>query len=451
MFKLISLMIVVLAGSDAFDLDLSLVPGLSAKNVLLNIVAAMLVLQAILGTPPRMEFKAIQICFVILIGYALLTLVSITFFIHFPPRYNWKAAGMRLKIDLLDNLLFFGAVFYGLRTNFEVRAITKLLLGSLTFMNFITILNFVGLIDVGISEVGDNPEEYGRVFGAFGHPNGTGAVIVCFLPAYFIVAERSRGPAKLGWYVSALISITVLMLTASRGAMVGFVVGGAWGLFICRKYVDFPRLVRWALVVVAFLAVIGPIFSMFGSVHENMMVERVLHFDLSTGGSGRDRIWRTAINRMMASPLSLVTGFGWNSYDAMGYYLALHNQYLWLWFELGLIGLSSYVASIWLAVRYAMRAVDVAKPEDRGYLLALVFSMLILSITVFFTLLYRPWAYLWIYVGATLRMAAVSMREYREQAAAKVDAVAAEFQPRRPIGGVTGPLVHGSSIGVPRR
>lgn len=450
MFRLISLMILVLAGSDAFDLDLSVLPGLSAKNILLNLVAAMLVLQTILGTPLKMEFKAIQLCFAILLCYALLTMVSIIFFIHYPPRYSWKDAGMRFKIDLLDNLMFFAAVFYGLRTNFEVRAITKLLLGSLTLMNLITILNFIGLIDVGISEVGDNPEEYGRVFGAFGHPNGTGAVIVCFLPAYFVVADRSRGPARIGWYVSALISTTVLMLTASRGAMVGFVVGGAWGLFICRKYVDFPRLAKWTLISIAFLAVLAPLFSMFGSVHENMMFERVLHFDLSTGGSGRDRIWRTAIDRMMASPLSLFTGFGWNSYSAMGYYLALHNQYLWLWFELGLIGLSSYVASIWLVVRYALRAVDFATPEDRGYLLALIFSMLILSITVFFTLLYRPWAYIWIYAGATLRMAAVILREHRKQVAAE-NAVTSKGLARRLVGNVTGSPAHGSSVAAQRR
>jgi hypothetical protein len=53
----------------------------------------------------------------------------------------------------------------------------------------------------------------------------------------------------------------------------------------------------------------------------------------------------------------------------------------------------------------AQKAIPVAMLEQRAFLIAFVFAMLILSVVLFFTLLYKPWPYIWAYIGASLRIA----------------------------------------------
>lgn len=410
MAYLIYAVLAVLAIADTFALDLSLAPGLSVKNAMLNLVAGVLILQKVMGAPIRFELRTLQLWFGVLIGYALFTLLVIVFVTHFPPGYRWIEGVMRLKIDLIDNAIFFAVAFYGIRTAEEAKTLTRLMLIALTVMNFVSIGDVIGIFDIGVNQIGDNGEEAGRVFGTFGHPNGTAAVIVTLLPAYVAVAYTRGGLMKYIWLGGALISTVLLMMTASRGALVGLAVGTLWGVILCRAYFNFAYLGRWVIAGIAAVAVLVPLTAILSSGHENVLVDRIMTFDVATGGSGRDVIWRTAVNRMMATPLSLITGFGWNAYNAMGYYLAPHNQYLWLWFELGIIGVLSYVLLIRQAVATARSALPLANAVDRQYLIALVVGLMILSVTLFFTMLYKPWAYIWMYIGATLRLAVVQRR-----------------------------------------
>jgi O-antigen ligase len=116
------------------------------------------------------------------------------------------------------------------------------------------------------------------------------------------------------------------------------------------------------------------------------------------------------LDKMMANPLALITGFGWDTYDVMGFFYATHNHYLTLWFELGIVGLGSYLLLIGQLVMTARRAAEIAPEPTARYLIAFIYGILAVSGAAFFTTLSKPWLYVWMYVGLTMRMAVLTMQ-----------------------------------------
>ena len=94
----------------------------------------------------------------------------------------------------------------------------------------------------------------------------------------------------------------------------------------------------------------------------------------------------------------------------MGFFYATHNHYLLLWFELGIIGLACYLIVIRQLVITARRAAETAPDEAARYLIAFIYGIIAISGAIFFTLIFRPWPYVWAYTGLTMRMAVIAMQ-----------------------------------------
>jgi O-antigen ligase len=116
------------------------------------------------------------------------------------------------------------------------------------------------------------------------------------------------------------------------------------------------------------------------------------------------------VDMMMGNPITLITGFGWDAYDFMGFFYAPHNHYLLVWFELGIVGLASYLLLIRQLVVTARSAAENASEETARYLTAFVYGILALSGALFFEQLFEPWKYIWIYCGLTMRMAVIALQ-----------------------------------------
>jgi len=108
----------------------------------------------------------------------------------------------------------------------------------------------------------------------------------------------------------------------------------------------------------------------------------------------------------------------------MGFTFAVHNHYLWLWFELGVIGLGSYLMVVAQLLITARRAAAIANSETSRYLIAFIYGWLALSFAVLAALLFRPWLYIWAYTAVTMRMALIATQTAKEprQSAAPVAA-----------------------------
>jgi O-antigen ligase len=404
---LFMLLIASLAVSDIFSINFSMGPGLSVKNALLYLIAFGLFFRFVLVGERALPLPSVHAWFAVWVLYAILSCIVAGYIIEYRD-YDVIDAAIRLKASIIDPLLIFMCVFFGVRTSDDARFVMKTLLVAVGIANLATLSDVMGFTSFGVV-VGDTGAEQGRVFGVFGHANETGALIVTLLPAMLAAVMASRHFARLAWIVALLASTVVMILTVSRGAYVAAIVGPAWAAYLCRRYVPMSQLAAGGALalgavalVVAFAIVVEPAI---GSIVMERLIGQSTSIDLSEVSSGRTAIWLDIVRTMMATPITLITGFGWDVYSAMPFRYVAHNHYLNLWFNLGVIGVAAFVFLLRQVVLTARAAVPVADDKDRRHLLAFIFGIMSLAVAAFFTNIFGPWLYVWIYIGAIMRIA----------------------------------------------
>jgi O-antigen ligase len=407
---LLVLPLIVYTIGDTFRLALSLGPGLSLKNGTVYVVGLMLVMRTVIRGRggSRFELPTIHICFAILIAYAACSLIVAGFIVRYDD-YHIVDSVITLKASLIDNAIILGLFFYGTRTIKDGLFLTKAIVAAVTVANVICLASIWGFLD--IPGVRGLPEEGGRVPGPFGHPNETAALVAAVIPAYVAIMRSSRGVGPLVWIAGAASSIAMLFMTASRGAFVAMLLGYPWMAYVFRRYLSLRQVLLWSGGVLVLGAVI---LSLLGTHFVSLVLERIVTessaSDIGALSSGRSGIWTRALEQMLTMPITLITGFGWNAYEAMGFRYAPHNTYLLAWFELGLVGLLCFCILLLRTVSTVRAAVAAAEPLSRSYLMAFVFGFVAFSITLFFGNLYEPWMYVWAYAGVSLRMALVTAK-----------------------------------------
>lgn len=405
---LIVLLVAVLVLSDVLGIQMSLAPGLSVKNLVLYWICFALVARFVINGEFQLELAPLTVAFVFMIAYAFFSYLVAGFLIKY-PRYDVIQSGIGLKGLLIDPALFLFATFYALRSNDDVIAVLKGFAIALTVANFVTITDVVGLTHFGV-RVGSSGAEAGRVFGVFGHANETAGLIVCMLPAVAALAVSNRN--KIFWWGSVLISLAVLIMTVSRGAFVAGALGTAWAMYICRRYLPVATMLRSAFlgltVIVVGMVVVSLIDPTIGGTLKDRLLGQSSSISVDEVSSGRTVIWAAAIGLMMRSPLTLLTGFGWDTYEVMPVHYATHNHYLSLWFELGIPGVASLVFILGYVVLVARSAIRSQNSEMRPHLVASVFGILSLAIALMFGNMVNPWPYVWIYIGIVMRAAMIA-------------------------------------------
>jgi O-antigen ligase len=410
----LALLFILLMAGDVFGWNQSLAPGLSVKNAIIYVAALMLAARLVFGGGLKLELPGIHIWIGVLIGYAVLSWLTAGFVIHYES-YKLMQTGIDLKAQLVDYFVIFALFLYGMQSVADAKFVTKALLIGLTCANAIAIGDTVGVFQIGVTMVGTDGVEAGRAFGAFGHANETAALVICLLQAYVAVAVSSRGVMPLFWVGSGLISATMMLMTGSRGAFVALALGGVVAWYTCRRLVSSAR----AVPLLVALVVLGiPLLLLVNMKFGGILTDRVIEMlqDPVTRSGDRTSIWLQGISRMMNHPLTLLTGFGWDSYSVMGFFYATHNYYLLLWFELGIVGVLSYVAIIRAIVVTARSAAEVASAELKAYLVAFIFGICFVSVALFFSLLFKPWLYIWAYIGMTMRLAVIASADAKSAA-----------------------------------
>lgn len=419
------LVICALATADIFSGGMSMGPGLSVKNALIYPITLGLMFRMSVTGGFRVRLPILNAAFVIWITYAILTWIACITLVHYPG-YEARATGISLKSLMMDSGIFFFTYFYGVDSENDFFVMAKTLALAIGVANILTLADVAGLVHLGIT-IGSEGVEADRVFGVFGHANDTAALIVCLLPMLAAVATLSRGWAKVFWVIGALSSIAVLMLTVSRGAYVGVAVGYAWAVWLCRRYLPTSRVVAWVLIGLSSLVVaVGlavAVMPQFTQVLTERLFNQTMAVSASTASSGRTSLWGATLDLMMAHPITFLTGFGWQTEQLM-FTLVTHNNYLDQLFELGAIGLLAFLTILYQSVRTALRAVAIAEAHLRPYMIAFVFGMLGLAISIFFVNLEKPWDYVWLYAGFTLRAAADAIERAQAPSALATHTVA---------------------------
>ena len=402
------LMLIVFATTiaDALQLEFSLAPGLSLKNLLLYAAAGVLILRAIVVRDLRLQYPAMQGAFTVLVLYAIVSWVALSFVLQVPG-YEVVANAITLKSNFVDYLVFFLVFFYGARNSREALQVVFVLMAAVALANLLTVTNVAGLTAIGEVSYGNEDDyEGGRIHGVFGHANETGAIIALLLPFYIAAIESTRGIFRIGWYGALAASLGMLLLTGSRGALAGLALGAVPAMLALRRYLQARRVLFW-LGWSAAVAVPGLVF--FGGQYFETLMGRLRSQSVtgvSDASSGRTDLWWQGISTMFDAPYSLLTGFGWGAWNEHGFIYVAHNQYLWIGFELGLIGLALYFIVLGLVGRQAVRALPTAPPSTRPYLFAFVVGFSALLVTMFFENMYKPSLYMWPLFALMMRCAA---------------------------------------------
>ncbi len=340
----LALILAFIAG-DALGMQMSLFTGFSVKNAILYSIGFTLVFRTALTGGVKLDLLSLHVIFFLLIGYAGL-MWAIAFGVAHYPGYSFFGGLVTLKTKMIDPALMLFAAFYGLRTMDDAKWMIGALLLAIAGANLLTLADSVGLVHVGM-KVGERDLEAGRIFGAFGHANDTGTLIVTMLPGMIAMMVTSQRH-KLIWGGAMLVSALVLVLTVSRGAFVGLFLGTALAGFMLRRYVPMQKFVVWGAVAIVGVMFVGLIAGLVDAQIGNTISERLFgqskSIDMSEASSGRTQIWGELLERMTRTPLTLLTGFGWDVYYVMPFRYAPHNHYLGTYFDLGIPGVALFLA-----------------------------------------------------------------------------------------------------------
>ncbi len=377
--------------------DLTITTGLSAKNLVIYLVATFLALRMVIARTSIMSAPSMQVAFLVQIAYALCTWLIAAFIIKYPG-YDLIQTGIQLKAGLIDYYIFFLVFLFGVSTAEDTLKVIRWILAGAIFANLCTILDTAGIVNLGYHERLD-----GRTQGALGESNQYAAYIVLLIPGMIAAAASTRGVWRLAWVGGALLSLITLAMTASRGGIVGMVLACVVGAYLFRHLVSYGRAAGWIfaslIVIVTFAS-----FSKYGGLLTERVFGQTSDMDATYASSGRTEIWLNLFATMLQEPLTFITGFGWNVYWSFPFRFSPHNHYFALWFNLGLVGLISGCYLLFGAIGRARRASLVAEPDVRRQLIAYVIGGIAVCGAVFFVDLHDPWNYFWMYTGAVMRL-----------------------------------------------
>ncbi len=394
-------------GSRALGLDLGLAPGISIKNVMLYAAVSAIAVESAIARNRKIELLPVILPFALLILYALLTWLFTILFLE-NPYYLPRATLIRLKVKLGDQFLWLLVFFFGVINWKDALWLLKALLWVMIIGCLITIVDTFNIPDLGIITARDRD---GRIEGIIGSAAEFGGLLAFALPLIVALWWTETGLRKSFALVGIGLALVSIMLSASRGAMLGLVAGAVMAAIYLRRYISAQIVVRATLAVLVFTAV--AVLVVLSTDFEYLLKER-LSTGLDTGNvetisSGRTAILVAALREMAEYPLSFVIGLGWEAYyQTAGNRYATHSVYLDRLYNLGAIGLALFVLTFVGAIATARRGLRNAPTQAAPFLMATIIGMTSFMIAMAFTDIEAATTYVWAYAGLALRIAVAS-------------------------------------------
>jgi len=401
-FLLFMLFFVMLV-ADMLGLNLSLAPGLSIKNAFLYSIFLGIAIETALKRNRRLELLSVIVPYTLYFLYAAFTVVVVILLVDYTG-YRPLQSLISLKAGLADNLLVLLVFYYGVLTPKNAMSLMKMIIWTVLVVNIITVVDALNIVDLGLIQARAD----GRISGPVGESNQYAALLALFLPPILGLALVERGMLRKLALLGFAASVLALLMTASRGGVVGVFLGALAGAFFLRQFITGKNIVRAfvALLILSPIALGAMYFAGFGDLIYERFIEG------SSGGSswevssGRTAIWGGALSKMFDQPLSIITGFGWDAYrQAFVFKYAPHNSYLKIFFELGAIGLLPILLALANILRVARLALRQAESNRAIMLLSFVFGFFGLLIAIFFVDIIKPWILIWAFVGVMMRIA----------------------------------------------
>lgn len=172
------------------------------------------------------------------------------------------------------------------------------------------------------------------LFGQEADPNNQAAFLLVGLSValYNLIVKKER-------YIFSVATIAInaysLFLTGSRGGLIGLVCIVLALFIVASKGMKLSR----RLWLIAVMAIVGTaLYSLAIRFLPEDIFLRLFSFDSYEGGSERDIIWKNGW-KLLTSDLNFVFGAGWGAYYGYnGMYVAMHNTFLSMLCDVGIMG-----------------------------------------------------------------------------------------------------------------
>lgn len=205
-----------------------------------------------------------------------------------------------------------------------------------------------------------------NIFDSYLDPNNLAAILLTgVFTAFSSIWNKSKiTPVSNIFGIAAVITMIVAtLLTGSRGGIIALIVGFAVYIYAKSNKKSRP------IVVLCFVVGVIIAFILAKNLLPPELSRRIFEFSEYGSGSGRMAHWVAAIKKICDNPLF---GFGAASYfgyfsSVQGGEFAMHNTFLAVLFEIGLIGLIVFMIPIILGIKSALKT-------KSALLLAVIFS-----------------------------------------------------------------------------
>jgi len=266
-------------------------------------------------------------------------------------------------------VVFFFLMLQLTQTIDEVRRVVRVVVLSCTVAAVVGLYGFIAL-------------DLERAAGPIYDPNDFAYLMVCALPlaCYLLATEKRR---RLVWAICCTLLIGATLATLSRGALVGLAALAPWGIATRRI-----PLTGVLLGVVAVLSVAGLAFTLWAPVLQDRLSMKSRIADRNV--DAREALWAGALRMAEGRPLTGVgpgrfgaesAGYVRNNPIPLGEDPAVHNSYLHVLAEVGVLGFVGFVgfliASWRLLARGRRRAIGVGDVDGRRLATAMQASLLV--------------------------------------------------------------------------
>ena len=229
------------------------------------------------------------------------------------------------------------------------------------------------------------------------HPNTVGKVAaITALIAFHRIRLTGSVAAKVYWFLAGIALVCALAATVSKTSLGAFVIA-CLVYFVAGKH-SVPAKITSALLV--FVFAVGTYYFLSPQLDSYSRQQRGAALETL---SGRLPLWQDTWEMIRERP---ITGYGFLSYRDYGPQLFsvrvvhAHNEWLHIWFSLGLVGLLlaagiylSYFRSAWKFLRsqrlsrhgalaLALLAMALVRGVTEADLVGLVFSLALLLVTI---------------------------------------------------------------------
>ncbi|MFK8044718.1 MAG: O-antigen ligase family protein [Crocinitomicaceae bacterium] len=273
--------------------------------------------------------------FLVRFGPFLLIALLCVLFSPIPLISIQKIVSYSLLLFAIPNLFLFEYRRHGYELLVSVVAVSLVLYA-------ISILIAIFLPEIGTSHGG-------RWRGIFGNPNGLGLFLTVSYLLFRVVFKRvPHLLTKLGYFIYYSIFIILVWKSGSRNALLSVLI---FEIVVFGFKYSKPLTILVLITIISFIDYISD-FTL--SVLINLGLESELRLDDIDEGSGRLIAWNFAYEEIKKGMIILGNGLGYDEYfmkknfkllSYMGHEGGVHNTYLILWLNTGLLGLIAFFAA----------------------------------------------------------------------------------------------------------